>query len=155
MNDSFSTSTAVPTIAPLWRRLAAIVYDTIVVSGLFIFDTLIAHALVGTAIQQGLPKAAFQTVLLFTAFAYFAYFWTHGGQTTGMKAWRIQVRNADASRFISINQALLRFMVAIPAGLLGGLGFLWMLFDPRRMTWHDRYSESQMFMAPWPGNTKQ
>ncbi|MEK8088817.1 RDD family protein [Thermithiobacillus plumbiphilus] len=155
MKDAFSPVDGMPSVAPLWRRMAAIVYDMIVLGGLFIFDTLVAHVLVGTAIQHGLAKAVFQTVLLFTAFAYFAYFWTHGGQTTGMKAWRIQLRNADASRLISLNQALLRFVVAMPAALLGGLGFLWMLFDPRRMTWHDRYSESQMFMAPWPGNTRQ
>lgn len=142
-------------IAPLWRRLAAIAYDSIILSGLFIFDALAAQMLVGTAIQHGLARAAFQTVLLLTAFIYFAYFWTHGGQTTGMKAWRIQIRHADAGRFISISQALLRFMVAMPAVMLGGIGFWWMLLDRQRMTWHDRYSESQLFMVPATKKTTQ
>ena len=40
--------------------------------------------------------------------------------------------------------ALLRFMLAIPSLLLGGLGFLWMLVDKDRLTWHDRGSGTKV-----------
>ncbi|RCI69267.1 RDD family protein, partial [Pseudomonas aeruginosa] len=29
-----------------------------------------------------------------------------------------------------------------------GLGFLWMLWDKDKRTWHDRYSESQVVRLP-------
>ncbi|VAW78142.1 FIG023103: Predicted transmembrane protein, partial [hydrothermal vent metagenome] len=45
---------------------------------------------------------------------------------------------------ITLWQALLRFMVAIPSTLLLGLGYFWMLIDRDRLTWHDRYSETRI-----------
>jgi uncharacterized RDD family membrane protein YckC len=65
----------------------------------------------------------------------------HGGQTLGMRSWRLQLRNLRDGP-ISWWQALLRFMVAIPSAGLLGLGYFWMLVDKRKLTWHDRYSET-------------
>lgn len=148
------TPPPLPEVAPLWRRLMAILYDCIVLSGVLLLVAAIAYSLFGRAIQYSFGRALFQTVLFGLTYTYYSYFWMHGGQTTGMRAWRIRVLSADGQRGITPWQALLRFFVAIPSGLLAGLGFLWMLWDPRRMTWHDRYSESQIFMAPWPAKTK-
>ena len=39
-------------------------------------------------------------------------------------------------------QLLLRFLVAVPSGLLFGLGYLWILVDRKHLSWHDRYSET-------------
>ena len=83
------------------------------------------------------------TLLVFALFGFFAKFWTHNGQTLGMQVWGLRVQNRDGSA-ISLLQALLRFMIAIASWLCLGLGFLWMLWDKDKRTWHDRYSESQV-----------
>jgi uncharacterized RDD family membrane protein YckC len=79
--------------------------------------------------------------LLFISFFFYGWFWMHGGQTLGMRAWRLQIRNLRSGP-INWWQVLLRFMLAIPSGFFFGLGYLWMLVDKRRLTWHDRYSET-------------
>lgn len=66
-------------------------------------------------------------------FAYFGWFWTHGGQTPGMRAWRIRL-SMEAGRTIG----LLRVAVRLLAGVLTlGLGFFWVCGDPRRRALQD------------------
>jgi uncharacterized RDD family membrane protein YckC len=87
------------------------------------------------------------SLLLLSLFAFFAKFWTHNGQTLGMQVWGIRVQNSDGSA-ISLWQALLRFLVAVASWLCLGLGFLWMLWDKQRRSWHDIYSESRVVQLP-------
>ena len=72
----------------------------------------------------------------FVVGAYFVWFWTHGGQTLGMRAWRLQLVREDGAR-IGWPTAMLRFAVAIPAWLIGGLGMIWCLLDGRSRSWQD------------------
>jgi len=64
-----------------------------------------------------------------------------------MQVWGIRVQNADGSA-IDLWQALLRFLIAIISWLCGGLGFWWMLWDKKKLSWHDRYSESLIVQLP-------
>jgi uncharacterized RDD family membrane protein YckC len=66
-----------------------------------------------------------------------------------MRAWRLRLQRFDG-RAITIWQALLRFMVAIPSLAIGGLGLLWMLVDKDRLAVHDRISESTIVRLPKP-----
>jgi uncharacterized RDD family membrane protein YckC len=45
-------------------------------------------------------------------------------------------------------QALLRFFSAAASLLCLGAGFWWMLFDKKKLTWHDRYSDSCVVQLP-------
>jgi uncharacterized RDD family membrane protein YckC len=65
----------------------------------------------------------------------------HGGQTLGMRAWKLQLRNLRPGP-MSWWQMLLRFLAAVPSGLLFGLGYLWILVDRQHLSWHDRLSET-------------
>lgn len=145
--------------AGLIRRLAAIFYDFLLCVALMMVVTLVY--------QQGILRLIYgsdhlreladrgaligdpllSTLLVFTLFGFFAKFWTHNGQTLGMQVWGLRVQNRDGSA-ISLLQALLRFMIAIASWLCLGLGFLWMLWDKDKRTWHDRYSESQVVRLP-------
>ncbi|HFD81102.1 MAG TPA: RDD family protein [Gammaproteobacteria bacterium] len=126
--------------AGLFRRLAALFYDTLLLLALWFIATALAVALNGgDAIPAGNPLLS--TYLLFIAFFFYGWFWLHGGQTLGMRAWKLQLRNLRPGP-ITWMQALLRFLVAIPSALLFGLGYLWMLVDRDRLTWHDRFSET-------------
>jgi len=129
-----------PEPASLLRRLAALFYDSLLLLAIWFIATAILLPLTGgEAIQANNPLLS--TYLLFISFFFYGWFWIHGGQTLGMRTWRLQLRNLRPGP-VTWLQALLRFIVALPAGLLLGLGYLWMLVDKQKLTWHDRYSET-------------
>ncbi len=140
------TESATPSPPGLLRRLAAIVYDTLLLFALLFVATTLALVFTwGQAIEPNNPL--FTTYLFLVAFFFFAWFWTHGGQTLGMRAWRIRVQQRDGSP-ITLWQALLRFLGALASWACLGLGFLWILFDQERQSWHDRFSETILVMTP-------
>jgi len=53
-----------------------------------------------------------------------------------MRAWRLRVVRVDGAA-LRWPQALLRFGVALVSLAALGIGFVWMLFDPQKRTWHD------------------
>ena len=131
--------------AGLLRRLMAMFYDSLL---------LISTLLVATALLMLFSRGAltyhnpfFRTFLFLICYAFYNWFWLHGGQTLGMRAWRLRVQGRDG-RPITPWQALLRFMLAIPSIALGGLGFFWMLVDRERMTLYDRFSNSVVVVLP-------
>jgi uncharacterized RDD family membrane protein YckC len=133
-------STNQPRPASLFRRLAALFYDSLLLLALwFVATALLLPLSGGEAIHSSNPLLT--TYLLFVSFFFYGWFWMHGGQTLGMRSWRLQLRNLREGP-ITWWQALLRFLVAIPAAGLLGLGYFWMLVDRRKLTWHDRYSET-------------
>lgn len=82
--------------APIWRRIAASVYDALLLLALWmvaaLIDTVVRDAL-------GLPRTrlAFQVMLFLLGMGFFGWFWTHGGQTLGMRVWRLRVRRVDGA----------------------------------------------------------
>lgn len=65
--------------------------------------------------------------------------WRRGGQTLGMRPWRLRVTTHDGAT-PSRAQAWIRYGVGTLSLLLGGLGFWWAWIDRERLTWHDRAS---------------
>ena len=145
--------------AGFWKRMAAIFYDFMLCISLVMVVTLIyqqgiLRLIYGSQALQEMSESqmldidpVLSTLLFFSIFAFFAKFWTHGGQTLGMQVWGLRVQNSDGSA-IDIWQALLRFLIAIFAWLPAGLGFIWMLFDKQKRTWSDMYSGSEVVQLP-------
>jgi uncharacterized RDD family membrane protein YckC len=75
--------------------------------------------------------------------AYAVASWARGGQTLGMRPWRLRVAGIDGAT-PTRTQLVLRFLVGVPALLLGGLGFWWAWIDRDRLTWHDRASGTRV-----------
>lgn len=133
-----------PSIQPagLFRRLAALFYDSLLLLAvLFIATALVLVFSGGEATRPNNPL--YSMYLLFISFFFYAWFWMHGGQTLGMRSWRLQLRGIKGKP-VTWWHLLLRFMVAIPSAALFGLGYLWMLVDKDKLTWHDRYSETRV-----------
>ncbi len=145
--------------ATLVRRLAAMFYDFLLCIALMMVVTLLyqqgfLRALYGVEHLKAMAEAGsldrdplLASLLFLSLFAFFAKFWMHGGQTLGMQVWGIRVQNADGTA-ISLWQALLRYLVAIASWLCVGLGFLWILWDKQRRSWHDIYSDSRIVQLP-------
>ncbi|MCK5718347.1 MAG: RDD family protein [Thiomargarita sp.] len=118
----------------LFRHFAAIFYDSLLLFSVLFFAAAIIYPL----IHEGL---IFQLYLLTIWFLYFAWAWKRGGQTLGMKAWRIKLQSTQGEK-ISWQQTLIRFLVAILSILVFGLGFFWAIISGKKQTWHDRASNT-------------
>ena len=120
-------------------------YDALLLFSVLLFAT--ASALLVTKGSLDYHNPFFRTYLFLVCFLFYAWFWMHGGQTLGMRAWRLRVQRFDGSP-ITLWQVLLRFLAAIPAWALLGLGYLWILVDKDKLALHDRFSESVIVRLP-------
>ena len=120
-------------------------YDALLLFSVLLFAT--AAALLVTKGSLDYHNPFFRTYLFLVCFLFYAWFWMHGGQTLGMRAWHLRVQRFDGSP-ITLWQVLLRFLAAIPAWALLGLGYLWILVDKDKLALHDRFSESVIVRLP-------
>jgi uncharacterized RDD family membrane protein YckC len=127
--------------ASLFKRCAAFSYDLLLLVGLMASFTLLAVLLHGGAIAAG--SLWFQSALLAIVAVFFCGFWAHGGQTLGMRAWRIRVVGQDGTP-LSWPRAVLRFAAGVLALLPLGLGLWWGIFDAQRRGWHDKLTNTRV-----------
>ena len=127
----------------LFRRLFAISYDCFLIAAiLFITAGLTTLLNGGDAVEPGQPLYPLLVISLAAmTYLYFTWFWVNGGQTLGMKTWKIGLKHTDGGRF-SWTLASIRFFTAVLSWACCGLGFLWSLLDKQRRCWHDIYSRS-------------
>jgi len=129
-----------PEPASVWRRVAAFCYDLLLLAALAVCFTLLVLAVrLGAAVPPG--TWWFPSSLLAIAMAFFCWFWAHGGQTVGMRAWRIRVVREDGSA-LTLRRAAARFAAALVAILPAGLGIWWAVLDARKRAWHDRWTNT-------------
>jgi uncharacterized RDD family membrane protein YckC len=82
--------------------------------------------------------------LLTVSFGFYGWFWTHGGQTLGLRAWKIKVLTLDRQP-LNWQQAVVRFLAALLSWGIFGLGFFWIIRDKNRYAWHDYLSKTAVF----------
>jgi uncharacterized RDD family membrane protein YckC len=108
------------------QRFVALLIDSIIVG---IAVVILAEALGTTG--NGLGVAL--------ALAYYTYF--EGGptgQTLGKRALGIRVYDFRAGGPIGYGRGLLRYVGKLVSGIACLLGYLWMLWDREKQTWHDK-----------------
>ena len=94
----------------LRRRLAAMLYEGVVLFGVLMIAGLIFSTL--TDQRHALHGRLELQVFLFAVLGlYFAWFWSHGGQTVAMKTWHVRVVRVDG-RPLSLGQGLLRYALS-------------------------------------------
>ncbi|MCF7749418.1 RDD family protein [Bacillus subtilis subsp. subtilis] len=136
-------------------RLLALLYD--------LFPALALWMLVGTVFTVGYTvsgHAERENIAAFSALQWLLWLccwivtglyatlsWRRGGQTLGMRPWRLQVTTPDGSA-PTRTQLWLRYSVGTVSVLLGGLGLWWSLIDRQRLTWHDRASGTRVRRLP-------
>ena len=133
--------------APIWRRLAALFYDLLVLVAIWMFAAALVLLAFGgevdVAHQPPLYHATLQGALLFLTSLYFALSWSRGGQTIGMRAWRVKVVDASGHS-LDFRHAIRRFALALISFCFAGFGFIWCLFDSDRRAWHDVVGKTRM-----------
>ena len=155
-----ATLTSARTPAGLGRRLGAMGYDALLILGV----VMLVHFPLVMALGIAVPRRMSWALWVLITVVFYTYFWVRHGRTLGMQAWRFELRSDATGNGVSVTQALLRFMVLMPALLLIEAGevyrpsvivglvylqanFLWMLFNPERRTWSDMVSGSRMLRS--------
>lgn len=150
----------------LLKRLLAAFYD-----GFLILATLFVATALTMPFTKGEVAAnnhIYMSLYLFIViYIFYGWFWTHGGQTLGMRVWKQQVVQLDG-KTIDWQQAFIRVITGLPAwGLLligmlmwmvpdkielteelsnipkwafGLVGLIWVLLDNRSNNWRDKLS---------------
>jgi uncharacterized RDD family membrane protein YckC len=130
-------------------RLAAAAYDLLPLIGLWFVAAVLALAVTGGTLDTHTltGKLLVQGFALALSAAYFVVSWTRGGQTIGMRAWRLRVVDANGNR-VPWSHACLRFFVALVSLAALGAGFWWALADAQGRTWHDMAARTRVLRLP-------
>jgi uncharacterized RDD family membrane protein YckC len=113
--------------AGFWRRFGAYFLDGLILAVPSVIVVLITNQTVGNLVSIAL------------SLAYFTYY--EGGptgQTIGKKALGIRVIDFKVGGPIGYGRGLLRTIARYLSAIVIFLGYLWMLWDPEKQTWHDK-----------------
>lgn len=141
--------------APVWRRLAALLYDSFILLAIsFLYGA--AATLAGTL--AGWHQGDYQPMFRHWAFTlgwvlvlagFYIWFWHKSGQTIGMRTWRLKlVDGSNQLRTPSWHRCVLRALVAPPAIVLAGVAYWYRLIDRQRRCLHDRLSQTHVIEIP-------
>jgi uncharacterized RDD family membrane protein YckC len=161
---------AVP--AALWRRLTGLLYDLIAVVAIVMVVGMLSQALtLGHLVQTGAETTIawwYRPMQYLIVAGYFVLSWLRGGQTLGMRPWRMRLR-MQGGEPITQAAALIRAAIASLPLLLLALGYIasprvallaplaaWVvlfgsaMFDRRRRALHDIAAGTELLQ---PGRT--
>jgi uncharacterized RDD family membrane protein YckC len=111
--------------AGFWARFGASLIDGLVLGVVSVILRLILGTGLGTLIT------------LVISAGYFTYFHGTSGQTPGDAALSLRVVDAGDDP-IGYARAFGRWVVSYISAVVILLGFLWMIWDPEKQTWHDK-----------------
>lgn len=127
--------------APLAPRIKAGLIDALFVFGCFLIFLLIVFFVPEFALFRKASILGMSAVLLLIFVSYIGAFTALGARTLGMDHEQLEVVSYKGVP-ITLREACLRsFGYLVSLGCFG-LGFLWAVFDPERLTWHDKISQT-------------
>ena len=116
--------------ASFGRRLVAIIVDAIILG--------VVGAIIGVIFPETLANA----LAIAIGLAYFTYLEGSTGQTLGKRLLGIRVEDVRGGGPIGFGRAAIRYVGRIVSTLPLLLGYLWMLWDGEKQTWHDKFASS-------------
>jgi len=138
--------------AGFWRRLGAHLLDSIIIAaialipaipvGYFVYQATYPHnqVLVTQAQAEAASGNGFWAgwgVYMLVGLVYWVVGWSRGG-TWGMRAAGLSLVSTSTNGPPGFGSALVRYLVSVGSGMAYCLGYLWMLWDGKRQTWHDK-----------------
>lgn len=126
------------------RLVMVMLYDGLLLLSALMLATAVPVSLnEGEAIADGNPF--FLIYLFMICYVFYGWFWTHGGQTLGMRTWKVYlVGQYDVS--ITWRQAFIRCVAAFFSLALLGVGYFGMWFGKEKLSWHDKLSGTQLIL---------
>lgn len=120
------------------RRLGAVIIDGIIVG----IITSILAAIFSIDVTPGV-NPAYNLLNIVLTVAYWGGLESFlQGQTLGKKALGIAVRDINTGEIVPPARALIRAVGRVVSGAVCALGYLWMLWDGQKQTWHDKFANT-------------
>jgi uncharacterized RDD family membrane protein YckC len=115
-------------------RLVAYIVDILVI-GAVCFTFAIVGFVIG--LLSVLFAALMALGIIAVSIGYFPWYWSHGGQTPGMKLMRIKVVRDKDGGPVTAGAAILRLVGFWVSTAVFYIGFIWIFIDARRRGWPD------------------
>jgi uncharacterized RDD family membrane protein YckC len=135
------------TSAGFGRRVAALLYDSVLLAALLVIFTLGAvflnHRVAVEPQTAGAWAYLYRAGLLAVIAGYYLLNWTRSGQTLGMRAWHLRAVT-ESGMPVGWKAAALRFVFGILAWAPAALGVLWLYADSEHLALHDRLSKTRV-----------
>lgn len=133
-------------VAGVGRRLAALTYDLLLLAAIWMLVTIaVLAARGGDPVPAG--SLPFRLLLLLTAAGFFVGFWVAGGQTPGMRTWRLRIVGRQEGP-PDLPTGVIRFAVGLLSGACLGLGLFWLWLGRPAQTWYDRLAGTRVIVLP-------
>ena len=132
------------TRASLLRRLLALLYDSILIIGIYMSYVILITYLNGSALESQVEKLFLQFSFIFFIFLFYCYFWKfNNGQTLGMQVWKIKLFSSENEN-ISILRMIYRCFLSLFFSLLFLSNFIFIIFNRERKTLGDYFSKTRL-----------
>lgn len=139
--------------AGFWVRFDALLIDLVLLAA--VTGTFLG---IGSSSLSSWVKVSVDPRALLLLIAYFSFFeGSASGQTVGKKLLNIRVVDLDSGQPIGFVRAAVRNIVAYFVSVIFLLGYLWMIWDEEKQTWHDKVASSVIVptgafpVDKWPG----
>ncbi|MCX9157620.1 RDD family protein [Niveibacterium sp. 24ML] len=143
-------------LAGLRRRMACMLYESLLLVGVLAFAFLVPQLIYAIASKHVLPGWASWLHVTAVLGIYFYVLWRRNGQTLAMQTWRLQLVDANSGMPPSAAQCIIRYLLAWPSVLFAGAGLVWALVDRDRQFMHDRFAGTCIVLLPGrPGEQNQ
>ena len=140
------TDTADIQYPSILRRFAIVIYDYLLIIAVCIAYGVI-YIIVGKFVFNMVsdrPSGLFYQIgWLATVIGVYSYFWMKGGETTGMRAWHVEITDLHGN-----TPSLIKCLVRLLTSPIGWLLFFTALFDNNQQGLHDRLSQTQLRLVP-------
>ncbi len=135
------------TSAGFGRRVAALLYDAVLLAALLVIFTsgavFLNHSVAVEPETAGAWVYLYRAGLFGVVAGYYLLNWTRSGQTLGMRAWHLRAVT-DSGQPLALKAAALRCVFGVLAWAPAGLGVLWLYADPEHLALHDRLSKTRV-----------
>lgn len=125
------------------RRLASMFYESFLLIGVLSIAFVLPYLLIGLIWKTAVPGGLLWLHVFIVLLAYFGWLWKRNGQTLAMQTWKIKLVSANGAPMTN-KQIFLRYALAWPSLLAGGVGILWALVDRDRQFLHDRLAGTRL-----------
>ncbi|MCO6419685.1 RDD family protein [Siccirubricoccus sp. KC 17139] len=134
-------------LAGFWRRVLAQFIDV-----LWTLPLSLAMGLAGSLLRGGEEAPVLSELLQNLILALVVLiFWAGRQATPGKWVLGLRIVAAEDGGQVPIGRLVARYLGYIVSGLPFGLGFFWMLWDPRRQCWHDKLARTLVVRDLAPG----